>query len=78
MSEQSDNSGRESRTCRYGHGALKDGPGLWALQGVEHGDPTLADGVPWLKDVNRYFSAQVLYCPRCGYVELFDPDSVEQ
>lgn len=55
------------RTCRYGHGPLRDEYGLWSLSGVK----TLSDGTLDV-DPNKAFLLRLAVCPVCSYVELFD------
>lgn len=55
------------RTCRYGHGPLRDEHGLWSVGGVK----TLPDGT-LDADANKVYLLRLAVCPVCSYVELFD------
>lgn len=55
------------RTCRYGHGPLRDERGLWSLGGIKTNDDGVLDA-----DSNTVYLLRLALCPVCGYVELFD------
>lgn len=72
------------RTCRYGHGDLEPDRGedgalrIWGflnfvpVKPQTEGDQTS----PRLTSTQSSYTVQILTCPVCGYVELFDDGTV--
>ena len=72
------------RTCRYGHGDLKEEAGPWGMEGVVFKNSAIPPTGAMIGAMigpmanDKVYVVQLWVCSTCGYVEMSDYKAPEQ